>query len=86
MSEETKITNMAVGYHFDIKIEREIRTETGAKYPDKSVVTASLSGNAPTFDAVIEQAKKAREAIEELLVEKKPIVKEEEKPVEEKKE
>lgn len=73
MSEETKITNMAVGYHFDIKIEREIRTETGAKYPDKSVVTASLSGNASSFEAIVEQAKKAREAIEELLVEKKPI-------------
>lgn len=78
MAEKTEVVNRTEGYSFHITVEREIRTETGAKYPDKSVVTASLGGNAPSFEVAIEQAKKAREAIEELLAAKKPP----EKPVE----
>ena len=72
MSEKTEITSTTVGYHFSITVDREIRTETGAKYPDKSVVTASLSGNAPSFEAAVEQAKTAKAEIEKLLAEKKP--------------
>jgi hypothetical protein len=72
MSEKTEITSTTVGYHFSITVEREIRTETGAKYPDKSVVTASLSGNAPSFEVAVEQAKTAKAEIEKLLAEKKP--------------
>lgn len=67
MNEQTEVTNRYVGYHFDIKIEKEIRTETGAKYPDKSVVTASLSGNAETLTDVISQLKSAKLVVEELL-------------------
>jgi len=71
VTEKTEIVNRAEGYGFHITVEREIRTETGAKYPDKSVVTATLSGNDPSFEATTEHIKKAREAIEELLAEKK---------------
>ena len=67
MSEKTEVTNRYVGFHFDIKIEKEIRTETGAKYPDKSVYVASLSGNAETFMEAVAQLHFARKELEEAL-------------------
>jgi len=67
MTERSEIVNKTAGYSFHIKIEREIRTETGAKYPDKSVVSASLSGNDEAFVTMVEHAIQARKTIDEIL-------------------
>jgi len=70
MSEEkTEITNRTAGYSFHVKVEREIRTATEAKYPDKTVAYATLSGNDDTFEAMVEHAKKAKETIDAILAE-----------------
>ncbi len=67
MTERSEIVNKTAGYSFHIKIEKEVRTETGAKYPDKSVVSATLSGNDESFDAVVQHVKEAKKTIDEVL-------------------
>ena len=81
MSERTEVVNKTVGFSFYIKIEREIRTETGAKYPDKSLVTANLGGNADSFEEAVKRLKQARAEIDAVLTEKKPT-QETDKPAE----
>lgn len=71
MSKEVQaVTTKAIGYSFNVSIEREIRTETESKYPDKTVVKASLGGHADTFDAATSllegAAKTVKEQIEKL--------------------
>lgn len=67
MSEETTVTNKHVGYSFSLSVEKEIRVETGAKYPDKQIVSARVGGNTESFDDAVEQLKKARQKIDEVL-------------------
>lgn len=67
MTEKTEITNRTAGYNFHVKIEREVRTQTEAKYPDKSVVSATLSGNDDAFETMIEHAEKAKTTIDAML-------------------
>jgi len=59
LSERTEITNKNVGYSFHVSLEREIRTATGAKYPDKTIVKASLGGHAETFKQANDQLRLA---------------------------
>jgi len=63
MSEEKSVTQKSIGFSFYVSIEREIREETGAKYPDKTVVKASLGGNADTMEEVTENLKNATELV-----------------------
>lgn len=53
MSEETnihqEITNKTVGFNFRIVVEREVRVDSGTKYPDKTVTKAELGGHADTY-------------------------------------
>lgn len=65
MAEEKTITQQAIGYGFSVSIEREIRTDTGAKYPDKTVVKASLSGHANTFEDAEKMLGDATEKVKE---------------------
>lgn len=62
MAEETKfVTTKTIGFSFGISVEKESRKETGAKYPDKIVAKATLSGHADTFEAaktLLEEATK----------------------------
>jgi hypothetical protein len=50
MSEHQEIIAKSVGFEFTYMIEREIRTTTDAKYPDKKIEKAGLSGHADTFE------------------------------------
>ena len=54
MSDEQKIyqeiLNKTIGFSFRIVVEREVRTATDAKYPDKTVIKADLGGHADTYD------------------------------------
>lgn len=70
MSEEITVTNKHVGYSFSLSVEKESRVETGAKYPDKQVVSARLGGNTETFEDAVEQLKKAKQKIDEVLKDK----------------
>jgi len=83
VSERTEVINKTVGFSFYVKVEREIRTETGAKYPDKALVTANLGGNADSFEEATKRLKEARAAIDIVLTEKKP--EQNQTPTEEKK-
>lgn len=59
MTEKTEITNRTIGFSFHVSLEREIRTATGAKYPDKTIVKASLGGHAETFKQAQDQLRLA---------------------------
>ncbi|MBA7595187.1 hypothetical protein ES703_02146 [subsurface metagenome] len=65
MSEEQSVTHKTVGFSFNVSIEREVRVETGAKYPDKTVVKASMGGNAETMAEATDNLKKATELVRE---------------------
>ena len=52
MMETSQVWTTQTGYSFKIEIEKEIRTETGAKYPDKTVMKAYITGNEATLDNV----------------------------------
>jgi len=67
--EKTEITSRTAGYSFHIKVERELRTQTEAKYPDKTVVSATLNGNDDSFAVMVEHAEKAKKTIDLLLTE-----------------
>jgi len=67
MSEETMVTNKHVGYSFSLSVEKETRVETGAKYPDKQVVSARLGGNADSFEEATNMLEVAKQKIDELL-------------------
>lgn len=71
MAEEKKeVTTQAIGFSFHVSIEREIRTVTGAKYPDKTLIKASLGGHADTSDQaktlLNEATKEIKKQLEEL--------------------
>jgi len=59
-----------IGFRFHVSIDKELRTETGAKYPDKTVVHASLEGHEETYDAAVESLKTAKQELLKLVEEK----------------
>lgn len=63
MSETKSITQKAIGFSFSVSIEREVRNATSAKYPDKTIIKASLGGHAETMDDATEHLKKATELV-----------------------
>lgn len=65
--ESQAVTTKAIGYSFNVSVEREIRTDTGAKYPDKTVVKASLGGHADTFDAATSLLESAAKTVKEQI-------------------
>ena len=65
------VTEQTIGFSFHVTIERESRTETGAKYPDKTVVKASLGGHADTLDEAKARLKDAVKMVREQLKEMK---------------
>ena len=72
--EVSQIWTTQTGYSFKIEIEKEIRTETGAKYPDKTVMKAYITGNTEDLAetvAAIEKAKK--ELLKQLTIEEAQV-------------
>ena len=67
MTETKNVITETIGYSFSITIERETRTATEAKYPDKTVTKATLGGHASTFDEVAKQLEKATEEIKKQM-------------------
>lgn len=61
------ITQKAIGFGFSVSIEREIRVETGAKYPDKTLVKASLSGHADSYEEATTMLGEATKAVKEKI-------------------
>jgi len=81
MSEKTVVETKKVGYSFSFSIEKELRSETGAKYPDKTIIKGSIEGNADTYEETVALMKKAKTELMNLKPEDAPkeIPKEEEK-------
>lgn len=77
MSEKQDVVTRRVGFGFSITVEKELREETGAKYPDKTVVKASIEGNADTFESNIELLGRARTEIFKVVAGNSPTLKEE---------
>lgn len=77
-SETQEITSKTVGYSFHVSIEKELRIVTGAKYPDKIVVKASVGGHEETFAEAVGSLKEATETVktqlEALEIQSKPEV------------
>lgn len=65
--------NQKIGYSFTLKIETETRVDTGLKYPDKTVVSASLGGNASSLEEASKEIELAKQTILKLLSEKVKI-------------
>lgn len=64
MSEEQSVTHKTVGFSFSVSIEREIRDKTKeVKYPDKTIVKASLGGHTTTLEGAKEALKTATELV-----------------------
>lgn len=67
MNETHTVVKMEVGYTWSISIEREIRTPTEAKYPDKTVIKASLTGHARTYEGAITSLNQAKLELEKVV-------------------
>ena len=63
MSENQTVTHKNVGYSFSLQIEKESRIENVAKYPDKLIVKASLSGYESTWPKVVAKLKDATQKV-----------------------
>ncbi len=67
VTEKTIVENRSVGSRWYISLEKELREETGAKYPNKTVIHVSLEG----YEANGETARcclgKAKLRLEELV-------------------
>lgn len=61
------ITTKAIGYSFNVSIEREIRADTGTRYPDKTVVKVSLGGHADTFDGATDLLDRVTHEVKEKI-------------------
>ena len=69
MSTKQELESKRIGFAFSFSIEKELRVETGAKYPDKTLIKGSLEGNADTYDEAVALLNKAK--IELLKLESK---------------
>jgi len=63
LSVKQEVETKRIGFSFSISIEKELRTQTEAKYPDKTIVKASLEGNTDTYEQATEMLRKAKEEI-----------------------
>ena len=63
------VVNQNVGYSFTINIETEKREGNGTKYPDKTVVSARLSGHEESYEKVVERLAEAKKKVKEILEE-----------------
>lgn len=81
MSEKQVVETKRIGFSFSVSIEKELRSETGAKYPDKTIIKGSIEGNADTYDDTIALMKKAKKELMDLKPEDAPkeVPKEDEK-------
>ena len=71
MPEEKKtITQQAIGFSYHVQVEKEIRSDSGLKFPDKTIVKASLGGHADTSEQaktlLNEATKEIKKQLEEL--------------------
>lgn len=69
MSEVKNVINKTIGYSFNITIERETRTATDAKYPDKQITKATVGGHGATLDDVTKQLEAATEVVKKQVKE-----------------
>jgi hypothetical protein len=65
--QKSEIIQRQLGFSWSLSIERERRTDTGSRYPDKDVIQARVSGNCLTYTGAIEQLRNAKAEIEKLL-------------------
>jgi hypothetical protein len=72
MSEKQTVETKKIGFSFSVSIEKELRTETGAKYPDKTLIKGSIEGNADTYDEAVALMKKAKTELMNLKPEETP--------------
>jgi hypothetical protein len=66
LSETAAVTKQEIGYRWHITIEKELRTSTGAKYPDKTVIHATLEGHEDSFQAAEKGIETAKTTLEKL--------------------
>ena len=59
-----EVIHSEVGYSFHVGIEEEIRVETGAKYPNKKIVKASISGHVDNMGLIGVALSSAREKVQ----------------------
>lgn len=60
MSVKQEIESKRIGYAFSISIEKELRIENVSKYPDKTIIKASLEGNTDTYEQAVDLLKKSK--------------------------
>lgn len=71
MSQKESIETKAIGYRFHFTMDKELRDETGAKYPDKTNVHASIEGHTDTLEEAKKQLGLSKLAVEKALREAK---------------
>lgn len=69
MSERSVVENRNVGARWFISLEKELREETGAKYPDKTVIHCSLEGFEADYESARCSLENAKLQLEKLIVE-----------------
>jgi len=67
--EQKIVTEQTIGFSYHVTLEKELRTNTGAKYPDKTVIKASLGGHVDTIAEAITQLKVCSTAIKTQIAE-----------------
>jgi hypothetical protein len=65
--EKTVVENRSVGNRWFISLEKELREETGAKYPDKTVIHVSLEGYEDDYEAARLSLEQAKLQLEKLI-------------------
>ena len=65
--EKTIIENRNVGSRWFISLEKELREETGAKYPDKTIIHVSLEGFELDYDGAMQSLSKAKVQLEKMV-------------------
>jgi hypothetical protein len=60
VSVKQEIESKRIGYAFSISIEKELRIENVSKYPDKTIIKASLEGNTDTYEQAVDLLKKSK--------------------------
>jgi hypothetical protein len=69
MSEKTVTESREVGYRWLVSIDKELRTETGAKYPDKTEIHATLEGHEQDADTAVKNLENAKKVLKDLTKE-----------------
>ena len=72
MSEKQVVETKKVGFSFSVSIEKELRSDSGQKYPDKTIIKGSIEGNTDTYDETVALMKKAKTELMNLKPEDAP--------------